>query len=52
MPYFVESLLNVKEDAGTYFSSFHAFFYYIDDSVALLDCGVVERHIEQELAMK
>jgi hypothetical protein len=23
MPYFVESLLNVKEDAGTYFLSFH-----------------------------
>jgi hypothetical protein len=41
MPYFVESLLNVKEDAGTYFSSFHAFFYFIDDSVALLECGVV-----------
>jgi hypothetical protein len=41
MPYFVESLLNVKEDAGTYFLSFHAFFYFIDDSVALLDCGVV-----------
>jgi hypothetical protein len=34
-------LLNVKEDAGTYFSSFHAFFYFIDDSVALLDCGVI-----------
>jgi hypothetical protein len=41
MPYFVESLLNVKGDAGTYFLSFHAFFYFIDDSVALLDFGVV-----------
>jgi hypothetical protein len=39
MTYFVESLLN--EDAGTYFLSFHAFFYFIDDSVALLDCGVI-----------
>jgi hypothetical protein len=34
-------LLNVKEYAGTYFLSFHAFLYFIDDSVALLDCGVV-----------
>jgi hypothetical protein len=41
MPYFVESLLNVKEDAGTYFLPFRAFFHFIDDSVALLDCGVV-----------
>jgi hypothetical protein len=41
MPYFLESLLNVKEDAGTYFLSFHAFFNFIEDSVALLDCGVV-----------
>jgi hypothetical protein len=41
MPYFVESLLNVKEDAGTYFLSFHVIFYIIDDSVALLDCGVI-----------
>jgi hypothetical protein len=41
MPYLVESLLNVKENAGTYFLSFHAFFYFIDDSVALLDCGVI-----------
>jgi hypothetical protein len=41
VPYFVESLLNVKVDAGTYFLSFHALFYFIDDSVALLDCGVV-----------
>jgi hypothetical protein len=41
MPYFVESLLNVKEDAGTYFLSFHAFFYFIDDSMALLDCRVI-----------
>jgi hypothetical protein len=41
MPHFVESLLNVKEDAGTYFLSFHAFFHFIDDSVALLDCGVI-----------
>jgi hypothetical protein len=31
MPYFFESLLNVKEDAGTYFLSFHALFYFIDD---------------------
>jgi hypothetical protein len=41
MSCFVESLLNVKEDAGTYFLSFHAFFYFIDDTVALLDCGVI-----------
>jgi hypothetical protein len=41
MPYFVESLLNVKEDADTYLLSFHDFFYFIDDSVALLDCGVI-----------
>jgi hypothetical protein len=41
MPYVVEGLLNVKKDGGTYFLSFHAFFYCIDDSVALLDCGVV-----------
>jgi hypothetical protein len=41
MPYFVESLFNVKEDAGTYFLSFHAFFYFVDDSVALLDCGMM-----------
>jgi hypothetical protein len=41
MPYFVESLLNVKEYAGTYFISFHAFFYFIYDSVTLFDCGVV-----------
>jgi hypothetical protein len=41
MPYFVESLLNVKEDDGTYFLSFHVFFNFIDDSVALLDCRVI-----------
>jgi hypothetical protein len=41
MPYFVERLLNVKEDAGTYFLSLHAFFYFIGDSVALLDRGVI-----------
>jgi hypothetical protein len=41
MPYFAESLLNVEEDADTYFLSFHAFYYFIDDSVALLDCGVI-----------
>jgi hypothetical protein len=41
MPSFVDSLLNIKEDAGTYFLSFHAFFYSIDDSVALLDCRVI-----------
>jgi hypothetical protein len=41
MPYFVKSLLNVKEDACTYFLSFHSFFYFIDDSMALLDCGVI-----------
>jgi hypothetical protein len=38
MSYFVESLLNVKKDAGTYFLSFHDFSYFIDDSVAL--CGL------------
>jgi hypothetical protein len=38
MPYFVESLLNVKKDDVIYFLSFHAFFYFIDDSVALLEC--------------
>jgi hypothetical protein len=38
MPDFIESLLNVREDAGTYFISFHAFFYFIGDSVAL--CGL------------
>jgi hypothetical protein len=41
MPYFVESLLNVKEDGGIYFLSFYAFFYFVDDSVALLDSGVI-----------
>jgi hypothetical protein len=41
MQRFVESLLNVKEEVGTYFLSYHAFFYFIDDSVALLDCGVI-----------
>jgi hypothetical protein len=41
MPYFVESLLNVKEEACTYCLSFHALFYFIDNSVALLDCGVI-----------
>jgi hypothetical protein len=41
MPYFVESLFNVKEDGGTYFLSFYAFFYFVDDSGALLDCGVI-----------
>jgi hypothetical protein len=49
MPYFVESLLNVKEDAGTYFLFFHAFFYFIDDSVALLDCGVVASEAKMRL---
>jgi hypothetical protein len=42
MPCIIESLLNVKEDAGTYFLYFHAFFYFINDSVALLDCGVID----------
>jgi hypothetical protein len=46
MPYFVESLLNVKKDAFTYFLSFHAFFNFIDDSVALLDCGVVASEVK------
>jgi hypothetical protein len=41
MPYFDESLLNVKKDPGTYLLSFHAFFYLTVDSVALLDCGVI-----------
>jgi hypothetical protein len=41
MPYFIESLLTVKEDGGTYFLSFYAFFHFVDDSVALLDCGVI-----------
>jgi hypothetical protein len=41
MPYFAESLLNVKEDGGTYFLFSHAFFYFIDDSVALLDYGAI-----------
>jgi hypothetical protein len=41
MPYFAESLLNDKEDGGTYFLSFHYLFYFIDDHVALLDCGVI-----------
>jgi hypothetical protein len=46
MPYFVESLSNVKEDAGTYFLSFHALFDFIDDSVALLDCGVIGTEVK------
>jgi hypothetical protein len=41
MPYFVKSLLNVKGDGGTYFLSFYALFYFVDDSMALLDCGVI-----------
>jgi hypothetical protein len=41
MPYFVESLLNVKENSGTYFLYFHAFVYFIDYSVSVLDCGVI-----------
>jgi hypothetical protein len=41
VPYIVKSLLNVKEDGGTYFLSFYAFFYFVDDSVALLDCGMI-----------
>jgi hypothetical protein len=40
MPYIVESLLNVKEDGGTLFPSMVSFIF-IDDSVALLDCGVI-----------
>jgi hypothetical protein len=41
MPYFAESLLNVKEDACTCLLSFNVLFYFIDDCVALLDCGVI-----------
>jgi hypothetical protein len=41
MPYFVEGLLDVKEEGGKYFLSCSAFFYFVDDSVALLDCGVI-----------
>jgi hypothetical protein len=30
-----------KTLVNTFFLSFHSSFYFIDDSVALLDCGVV-----------
>jgi hypothetical protein len=46
MPNFVESLLNVKEDRSTYFLSFCAFFYFVDISLSLLDCGVVGSEAE------
>jgi hypothetical protein len=46
MPYFVESLLNVKKEGGTYFLSFNAFFYFVDDSVALLDFGVIGSEVK------
>jgi hypothetical protein len=46
MPNFVKSLFNVKEERSTRFLSFCAFFYFVDISLSLLDCGVVGSEAE------